>query len=99
MAKLDLALVVRTVDQATRPLKRIQKSVRAVGRQTGLDPALGAKLAKSAAECVAHGPGGCGVWPEDGDRRARGRRRHLAAFAGRFGAAGEDLQNTAEDSA
>ena len=37
MAKLDLALVVRTVDQATRPLRRIQTAVRQVGRQTGLD--------------------------------------------------------------
>ena len=36
MAKLDLALVVRTVDQATGPLRRIQKSVRDVGRQVGL---------------------------------------------------------------
>ena len=36
MAKLDLALVVRTVDQATRPLRRIQKTVRDIGRQTGL---------------------------------------------------------------
>ena len=37
MAKLDLALVVRTVDKATAPLRRIQKSVRNLGRQTGLD--------------------------------------------------------------
>ena len=37
MAKLDLALVVRTVDQATRPLRRIQQTVRQVGRSTGLD--------------------------------------------------------------
>ena len=37
MAKLDLALVVRTVDQASRPLRRIQKTVRDLGRQTGLD--------------------------------------------------------------
>ena len=37
MAKLDLALVVRTVDKATQPLRRIQKSVRDIGRQTGLD--------------------------------------------------------------
>ena len=37
MAKLDLALVVRTVDQATRPLRRIQQSVRQVARSTGLD--------------------------------------------------------------
>ena len=37
MAKLDLALVVRTVDKATQPLRRIQKSVREIGRQTGLD--------------------------------------------------------------
>ena len=37
MAKLDLALVVRTVDQATRPLRNIQRAVRQVGRQTGLD--------------------------------------------------------------
>ena len=36
MAKLDLALVVRTVDQATRPLRRIQQTVRQVGRSTGL---------------------------------------------------------------
>ena len=37
MAKLDLALVVRTVDQATRPLRNIQRAVRQVGRSTGLD--------------------------------------------------------------
>ena len=37
MAKLDLALVVRTVDQATRPLRNIQRTVNQVGRQTGLD--------------------------------------------------------------
>ena len=37
MAKLDLALVVRTVDQATRPLRRIQQSVQRLGQQTGLD--------------------------------------------------------------
>ena len=37
MAKLDLALIVRTVDQATRPLRRIQQTVRQIGRQTGLD--------------------------------------------------------------
>ena len=37
MAKLDLALVVRTVDKATAPLRRIQKSVRDMGRRTGLD--------------------------------------------------------------
>ena len=37
MAKLDLALVVRTVDQATRPLRRIQQTIRRVGRSTGLD--------------------------------------------------------------
>ena len=37
MAKLDLALVVRTVDQATRPLRDIQRTVKQVGRQTGLD--------------------------------------------------------------
>ena len=36
MPKLDLALVVRTVDQATRPLRRIQKTVRQIGRSTGL---------------------------------------------------------------
>ena len=32
MAKLDLALVVRTVDKATGPLRNIQKSVRDIGR-------------------------------------------------------------------
>ena len=32
MAKLDLALVVRTVDQATRPLRNIQRTVKQVGR-------------------------------------------------------------------
>ena len=37
MAKLDLALVVRTVDQATRPLRNIQRTVKQVGQQTGLD--------------------------------------------------------------
>ena len=37
MAKLDLALIVRTVDKATAPLRRIQQSVRQVGRSTGLD--------------------------------------------------------------
>ena len=37
MAKLDLALVVRTVDKATAPLRRIQKSVRDLTRRTGLD--------------------------------------------------------------
>ena len=37
MAKLDLALVVRTVDQATRPLRRIQQTVQQVARRTGLD--------------------------------------------------------------
>ena len=37
MAKLDLALVVRTVDKATAPLRRIQKSVRDLSRRTGLD--------------------------------------------------------------
>ena len=37
MAKLDLALVVRTVDQATRPLRRIQQSVRQISRNVGLD--------------------------------------------------------------
>ena len=37
MAKLDLALIVRTVDQATRPLRNIQRTVNQVGRQTGLD--------------------------------------------------------------
>ena len=33
MAKLDLALIVRTVDKATAPLRRIQKAVRGVGRR------------------------------------------------------------------
>ena len=37
MARLNLALIVKTVDQATRPLKQIQRTVRTVGRQTGLD--------------------------------------------------------------
>ena len=37
MAKLDLALVVKTVDKATGPLRRIQKSVRDLTRRTGLD--------------------------------------------------------------
>ena len=37
MAKLDLALVVRTVDKATAPLRRIQKSVSDLSRRTGLD--------------------------------------------------------------
>ena len=37
MPKLDLALVVRTVDKATSPLRRIQKSVRDLSRRTGLD--------------------------------------------------------------
>ena len=37
MAKLDLALVVRTVDKATSPLRRIQKTVRDISRRTGLD--------------------------------------------------------------
>ena len=37
MAKLDLALIVRTVDKATAPLRRIQKSVRDLTRRTGLD--------------------------------------------------------------
>ena len=36
MPKLDLALVVRTVDQATRPIRNIQRAVRQVGRSTGL---------------------------------------------------------------
>ena len=39
MAKLDLALVVKTVDKATGPLRRIQKSVRDLSRRTGLAPA------------------------------------------------------------
>ena len=34
--KLDLALVVRTVDQATGPLKKLQRTIRNVGQQTGL---------------------------------------------------------------
>ena len=37
MAKLDLALIVRTVDKATAPLRRIQQSVRQIARNTGLD--------------------------------------------------------------
>ena len=36
MAKLDLALIVRTVDKATQPLRKIQRGVREIGRQTGL---------------------------------------------------------------
>jgi len=37
MAKLDLALVVRTVDQATKPLRQIQRTVQQFTRRTGLD--------------------------------------------------------------
>ena len=36
MAKLDLALVVRTVDQATGPLRRIQNGVRDLANNRGL---------------------------------------------------------------
>ena len=37
MAKLDLALIVRTVDKATRPLRLIRDSVKRIAKVTGLD--------------------------------------------------------------
>ena len=51
MAKLDLALVVRTVDKATAPLRRIQKSVREIDRSGRLRQ-LGRRM-RSAGQAAA----------------------------------------------
>ena len=67
MAKLDLALVVRTVDQATRPLRRIQQTIRTVGRSTGLDR-VGRQLHAVRRQMGRVGAGGWAVRSPDGAR-------------------------------
>ena len=60
-AKLDLALVVRTIDRATAPLKKIQRTIRNVGRQAGLDKVgrrvrdVGRRMRNVGQEAVAFG--------------------------------------------
>ena len=94
MAKLDLALVVRTVDQATRPLRRIQKTMRDVGRQTGLDRvgrrlrAVGRQINRVGVEAAAFG------------RRfgllTAGVAAGLGLFVGRYAAAGDKIAKMAD---
>ena len=89
MAKLDLALVVRTVDQATRPLRRIQKTMRDVGRQTGLDR-VGRRLRD-----VGRQLGRVGTEAATFARRfalvTAGIAAGLGVFVGRYAAAGDRI--------
>ena len=94
MAKLDLALVVRTVDQATRPLRRIQQTIRQVGRQTGLDRVgrrlrdVGRQVRRVGVEAAAFG------------RRfgllTAGVAAGLGLFTGRYAAAGDKFAKMAD---
>ncbi len=94
MADLSLKMILRTVDRATAPLRKIERAVRAVGRQTGLDK-------------VGRGIGAVGrqMRQVGGEAGRFARRFGLAAIAGgaaaftltgRFAAVGDDIAKTAD---
>ena len=94
MAKLDLALIVRLRDQATRPLKRIQQTVRQVGRSTGLDR-VGRQMGRVGRQMGRVGRE-AGAFGRRFGLMAAAAGVALGALATRFANAGENLQQTAE---
>ena len=94
MADLSLKLILRTVDKATAPLRKIERAVREVGRQTGLD-----QVVRAAARTGRQ----LGRVGREAQRFAR--RTGLAAIAagtaafgltGRFSIAGDDVAKLAD---
>ena len=92
--KLDLALTVRAVDQATAPLRKVGRAIQDVGRKTG--------LARAGAAAADLGRSLHGVGREAHRFARRAGLLALAAgasgigLAGRFAAAGDSIAKTAD---